>query len=251
MTRKKLSLLVLSLALSFGALAQNLKVAVAANLQSVIKVLAVDFKSKTGIVVEPIVGSTGNLMAQIKNGAPFDVFLAADMGFAERLFDDGFATDKPTVYATGTLIVCSTQNIDLKNWESLILTSTVKKVAIANTLTAPYGQAAQQALTALGLLTKIDAKMVNAESITQVNTYIVTDVVSVGFTSQSFLHDPGQHKKLYWSIVDPKLYDPIEQGMVILKHAKDANAAAADKFYKYILSPSAKAIFKKYGYQTK
>ncbi|MEO6524643.1 MAG: molybdate ABC transporter substrate-binding protein [Mucilaginibacter sp.] len=251
MTFKKTSLLILSLTLSFSTLAQSLKVAVAANLQSVIKVLGADFKSKTGIVVESIIGSSGNLVAQIKNGAPFDVFLSADMGFAEILFDDGFATDKPAVYATGTLIVCSTENIDVKNWESLILSSTVKKVAIANTLTAPYGQAAQQALTKLGLVSKISAKMVNAESITQVNTYIFNDVVSVGFTSQSFVHDLAQRKKLYWSKVDPKLYDPIEQGMVILKHAKDNTAVAADKFYKYLLSSSAKAIFKKYGYQTK
>jgi molybdate transport system substrate-binding protein len=250
MTFRKLSLLLLSLTLSFSTLAQSLKVAVAANLQSVIKVLAADFKGKTGIVVEPIVGSSGNLVAQIKNGAPFDVFLSADMGFAERLFDEGFATDKPTVYATGSLIVCSTENIDVKNWESLILSSKVKKVAIANTLTAPYGQAAQQALTKLGLVNKISAKVVNAESITQVNTYIFNDVVSIGFTSQSFVYDSGQRKKLYWSVVDPKLYDPIEQGMVILNHAKDNTAIAADKFYKYLLSSSAKAIFKKYGYQT-
>jgi molybdate transport system substrate-binding protein len=83
-----------------------------------------------------------------------------------------------------------------------------------------------------------------------VNTYIFNDVVPVGFTSQSFVYDSGQSKKLYWSVVDPKLYAPIEQGLVILKHGKENNAADAEKFYKYLLSSSAKAIFKKYGYHT-
>lgn len=251
MNTKKILLLFVCVITALTTYSQTLKVAVAANLQSVIKVLGTDFKSKSGITVEPIVGASGNLVAQIKNGAPFDVFLSADMGFADVLYNDGFATDKPVVYATGALIVCSTENIDVKHWQSLILTDKVNKIAIANTLTAPYGKAAQEALTQLNLMNKISAKVVNAESITQVNTYIFNDVVSVGFTSQSFVYDSGQSKKLYWSAVDPKLYTPIEQGMVILKHAKENNANAADKFYKYLLSSSAKAIFKKYGYHTK
>lgn len=252
MNIKKTGLSLLAVLFAANLYAQNLKVAVAANLQSVIKVLDADFKNKTGIVVEPIVGASGNLVAQIKNGAPFDVFLSADMAFADALFKDGFATDQPVVYAKGSLIVCSTENIDMKRWQALLPTGQVKKIAIANTLTAPYGKAAQQALTKLGLLTKISDKIINAESITQVNTYIFNDVVTVGFTSQSFVYDSGQDKKLNWAVVDPKLYEPIEQGMVILKHSQENNAAAAaDKFYKYLLSSSAKAIFKKYGYQTK
>src|ERR1700728_3226884 len=90
--------------------AQNLKVAVAANLQSVIKVLGQDFKQKTGITIEPIVGSSGNLTTQIRNGAPYDVFLSADMGFPETLFKESFSTKKPVVYAQGSLIICTNQD---------------------------------------------------------------------------------------------------------------------------------------------
>lgn len=248
MTNKRITLLIACILISISALSQNLKVAVAANLQSVIKVLDADFKTKTGIVVEPIIGASGNLVAQIKNGAPFDVFLSADMGFAEVLYNDGFTTDKPEVYATGSLIVCSTENLDLKHWESLILQDNIKKIAVANNLTAPYGKAAQEALQNLNILTKVSPKIVTGESISQVNTYIYTDVVSLGFTSQSFVYDSGPGKKLYWQVVDPKLYDAIEQGVVILKHGKDNNLDTAQKFYKYLLSSSAKAIFKKYGY---
>src|SRR5450432_1832636 len=83
------------------AFAQNVKVAVAANLQSVIKVLQKDFKQKTGIEIEPIVGSSGNLSAQVRNGAPYDVFLSADMNFPEALFKEGFSLKEPAVYAYG------------------------------------------------------------------------------------------------------------------------------------------------------
>ncbi len=243
---KKLTLVFFGILLSTGGFTQGLKVAVAANLQSVIKVLDADFKRKTGIDVEPIVGASGNLVAQIRNGAPFDVFLSADMGFADGLFNDGLATDKPAVYALGSLIVCSTEDIDLKHWETLVLKPEIKKIAIANPNTAPYGLAAQAALDKLALSSKIAAKLVTGESISQVNTYIFNDAVSFGFTSQSFMYDSGQSKKLHWEAVDPKLYGPIKQGLVILKHGKDNEQA--QKFYKYLLSSSAQAIFKKYGY---
>ena len=123
--------------------AQELKVAVAANLQGVIKVLGRDFKQKTGIDIQPIVGSSGNLSTQIKNGAPFDLFLSADMGFPENLAKEGFSTKEPAVYAYGSLIICSTQNIGFENWERLLLSGRIKKIAIANPAIAPYGKAAE------------------------------------------------------------------------------------------------------------
>jgi molybdate transport system substrate-binding protein len=230
------------------SVAQSIKVAVAANLQSVIKVLGADFTKRSGITIEPIIGSSGNLVTQIKNGAPFDVFLSADMNFPQALFADGFSTDKPVVYASGSLIVCSTQNIDLKHWQTLILKDGVTKIAIANPAIAPYGKAATEALTKLDILDKSKNKIITGESIAQVNTYITTGVVSLGFTSQSLLMDGNQTNKLYWAPVDKKLYTPIQQGMVILKHASESNAQQAQQFHKYLLSSAAKAIFKKYGY---
>src|SRR5471030_2047748 len=131
--------------------AQSLKVAVAANLQSVIKVLGQDFKQKTGIGIEPIVGSSGNLTTQIKNGAPYDLFLSADMTFPEALFKEGFSAKKPVVYAQGSLIICSNQDIGFENWERLLMTERIKKIAIANPAIAPYGKAAEETLTKKGI----------------------------------------------------------------------------------------------------
>src|ERR1700744_5382653 len=239
-------LLLSCLFISVSGFAQELKVATAANLQSVIKVLGADFNKKTGITIEPIVGSSGNLTTQISNGAPFDIFLSADMSFPEKLFTSGFALKKPVVYASGSLIICSTQNMEFDNWERLLLTPAIKKVAFANPAIAPYGKAAVEALKLKGVFSEIQSKIVQGESIAQVNTYISTGVVDVGFTTQAFVKDVQGKQTIYWKAIDPKDYSPIQQGVVILKHAE--GNAAAEKFYQYILSADAKKIFKEYGY---
>lgn len=229
------------------AFAQNVRVAAAANLQSVIEVLQSDFKQKTGISIEPIVGSSGKLVAQISNGAPFDVFLSADMSFPETLYKGGFATKQPVVYASGSLVICSSQNIGFENWERLLLTARVKKIAIANPAIAPYGKAAEEVLKYKGILDEVKSKTVYGESISQVNTYITTGVADVGFTTQSLVKDIGAKTALYYKVIAPKYYKPILQGMVLLKHG--ARNPDAEKFYWYILSPAAKSIFASYGYR--
>jgi molybdate transport system substrate-binding protein len=245
MNKKRLIFLALTLVLLHGnILAQNIRVAAAANLQSVIEVLQKDFKQKTGIVIEPIIGSSGKLVTQISNGAPFDVFLSADTDFPETLFKNGFAVKKPVVYAAGSLIICSSQNIGFNNWQRLLMTANVKKIAIANPATAPYGKAATQLLQRKGILNEIKSKIVYGESIAQVNTYIATGVVDIGFTTQSLVKEANN--KLYYKVISPKEYLPILQGMVLLKHAE--KNAEAEKFYQYILSPAARKIFAAYGY---
>ena len=232
--------------LSAQSFAQSLKVAVAANLQGVIKVLQKDFKEKTGIEIQPIIGSSGSLSAQIKNGAPFDVFLSADMTFPETLYKEGFATKEPAVYAYGSLIICSTQDIGFENWERTLMSIRVKKIAIANPKIAPYGKAAEEALKQKGILDDVQSKIVSGESIAQVNTYITTGVVDAGFTTQGLIKDSEGKIKLYWKVIDPKTYAPIKQGMVIIKATKETTNA--EKFYQYMTSPDAKKILKEYGY---
>ncbi|MBV8389818.1 MAG: molybdate ABC transporter substrate-binding protein [Mucilaginibacter sp.] len=231
---------------TINSFAQELKVAVAANLQGVIKVLGKDFKQKTGIDIQPIVGSSGNLSTQIKNGAPFDLFLSADMSFPESLFKDGFSIKEPAVYAYGSLIICSTQNIGFENWERLLMTRRIKKIAIANPAIAPYGKAAEESLKLKGVLDDIQSKLVTGESISQVNTYVTTGTVDVGFTTRALVKDVEGKTTIYWKEIDPKTYTPIKQGMIILKQSKES--ANALKFYEYMLSPAAKKILKEYGY---
>jgi molybdate transport system substrate-binding protein len=229
-----------------GLNAQNLKVAIAANLQPVMKTLQADFMQKTGLIVDAIPGPSGNLTTQIKNGAPFDVFLSADTEFPEELFKNGFATKKPVIYATGTLIICSTQQLGFTNWQKLLPAASVQKIAIGNPAIAPYGRAAEEALKHEKIYDKVKDKIVFGESITQVNTYITTGVVQAGFTTLSLVKDAANKTRLYYKVIDPKTYSPIEQGMVLIKQAKPN--PGAEKFYNYILSGAAKKIFTRYGY---
>ena len=232
--------------LQTGAGAQNLKVAIAANLQPVIKVLQKDFKQRTGITVDAISGPSGNLATQIQNGAPFDVFLSADTKFPDNLFKTGYAVKAPVVYAGGVLIICSTKKLSFKDWPGLLTSGNIEKIAIGNPAIAPYGKAAEEALKKAGIYDKVKPKIVFGESITQVNTYISTGVVQAGFTTLAFTKEVKNKIPLTYAIVDPATYLPIKQGMVLLKHAE--HNAAAEKFYQYILSVPAKKIFKDYGY---
>lgn len=145
------------------------------------------------------------------------------------------------------MIICSSQNIGFINWERLLLSARIKKIALANPAIAPYGKAATELLQQKGILDDVQSKIVYGESISQVNTYITTGVVDLGFTTQSLIKETGSKTKLYYQVIDPKQYEPILQGLVLLKHA--ANNPNAEKFYQYILSPAAKKIFTAYGYR--
>jgi molybdate transport system substrate-binding protein len=245
---KNLLLILLCCIFFLNASAQRLRIAVAANAQYVIKKLQADFERKTGIETEVIIGSSGKLAAQIKNGAPYDLFLSADMQFAELLFKAGFGITKPREYASGSLIICGRGNVDLKRWQNQLGGNSIKKMAIANPKLAPYGAAAEQALRRYNLWDKMQSKLVFGESIAQVNTYITTGTVPLGFTTEALIHEySGQHK-LNWQRIDPKAYEKIRQGMIVLSHAKNGNYKQAMAFYSYLSSAAAKSIFIRNGY---
>jgi molybdate transport system substrate-binding protein len=245
---KKILVLIICL-LSVQAFAQPLRVAVAANAQFVIKVLQADFKRRTGIETETVIGSSGKLSAQIRNGAPYDFFLSADMEFPENLFKSGFAATKPKEYASGSLIICSATDIGLKDWQRIITKDKINKIAIGNPAVAPYGQAAEQALRYYRLWDTVKSKLVYGESISQVNTYITSGTVPAGFTTEALLYESKDPRKLKWVKVDPKSYQKISQGMIVLNYSKKGNHQKAMKFYNYLSSPSAQQILKNNGYQ--
>jgi molybdate transport system substrate-binding protein len=234
--------------ISIQIYAQPLRIAVAANAQFVVKTLQADFKRKTGIVTEVVIGSSGKLTAQIKNGAPYDFFLSADMEFPESLFKSGQGLTKPKEYAAGSLIVCSTSR-NVKDWKTLISSSTINKIAIGNPALAPYGLATKQALKHDQLWEKVKSKLVYGESISQVNIYLTTGNVPLGFTSESLIYEYKGKTKLNWVRIDPGTYDRISQGMLVLSYSKKGNFEKAMKFYNYLSSASAKKILQNNGYQ--
>ena len=247
---KKIVLLILAVLTVIPAIAQPVRVAVAANAQFVLRKLAEDFKKKTGIEVEIISGSSGKLTAQIKNGAPYDLFLSADMDFAQSVYADGFALSKPRVYALGSLIVCTTTGAALENWKTIIRDQKTGKIAIANPSLAPYGKAAKQALNYYGFYNEIASRLVFGESISQVNTYVLKGVVNIGFTTESLVYELSPADRFKWQKIDTKAYTPIKQGAALLKYSDNKNFTKNKRFYDYLFSAGAKAIFGQFGYRT-
>ncbi len=229
--------------------AGEIKVAVAANVSYAID----DLKKAFNVLypetkVQVMLGSSGKLTAQIKNGAPYQLFMAANMKYPEALYKDGIAVTRPIVYAQGSLAYLSNRPQDYTQGIALTKDATIKKIAIANPKTAPYGKAAVEAMKKGGVLEAVEKKFVYAESISQTVSYAVT-AADIGFIAKSSLYSPKMaHFKegVNWTDVDPKLYTPINQGMVVLSNGEKSSEVAA--FYTFMLSAKAKEILQKYGY---
>jgi molybdate transport system substrate-binding protein len=227
----------------------KVNVAAAANLDVVLNDLKSEFiKENPGIEVNIILGSSGKLTSQIINGADFDVFMAADMNFPQQVESKGYGISKTTFYAGGKLILFSKNNLDFSKGLSVLTDSKVEHIAIANPKLAPYGKASIQAIEN-AKLKNIDSKFVYSENINQTAEYTLI-AADAGFIAKSLLFSPKMKeynvKGKYWIDVDSTLYEPINQGMILLKNSE--KNTGAKKFYDFILSKSAKAIFRKYGY---
>ena len=234
--------------LAGSAFANELTVAAAANLQSVLDELKTQFEKDTGIQLKTVVASSGKLTAQIENGAPFDIFMSANMSYPDRLFKEGLTVQSPKIYAYGVLVLWTLRPLDISKGMNLLVDPAVKKIAIASPQGAPYGQAAIQALQHQQFGTALDKKFVYGESIAQVNEFIALQAADIGLTSKSTVLSVNLNEKGTWVEVDPKTYQPIAQGVVILKYAVKDHLRAARKFYDFIFSKEAREAFKKYGY---
>ncbi len=232
--------------------ASQINVAVAANVSYAIDALVKEFnKTNPDTKVQITLGSSGKFVAQIKNGAPFNIFMSADMKFPESLYEEKLAITKPVIYAQGSLAMLSSKELDFSKGIDLIKDDSISKVAIANPKTAPYGTATLEAIKNAKISDEIQKKFVYAESISQVVNYAST-AADIGFIAKSSMYDEKMSKykeNVNWISVDPSLYTPIDQGIVILNNAIDN--AEVKAFYDFILSKEAKKIFEDYGYITK
>jgi molybdate transport system substrate-binding protein len=242
----KILLIILFVANSLYA---KINIAVAANVSYAINDLKKEFKKQyPNIKVNVTLGSSGKLTAQIKHGAPYDIFMSANMKYPQTLYKDNLAITKPKIYAYGSLAFISIKKRDFTKGINLLTSNSIKKIAIANPKTAPYGIASFEALKKAKIFNKIKHKFIYGESISQTVSYamIATDV---GIIAKSSLYSPKMKrfkKGINWKSIDTKLYNPINQGIVILKKSKNNNEAKA--FYDFILSNKAKKILEKFGY---
>jgi molybdate transport system substrate-binding protein len=220
-------------------------VAVAANFISTFKELAAEFEAKEKVKIEATFSSTGNLYSQITNTAPYDLFLSADEERPALLHKDG-AAEKPFVYARGQVILWAAGKNFCKaaSWQDALKNEQIKKIAIANPQTAPYGAAAKRALEIVGMFDILQNKLVNAQDIAQSFQYASTSAVDAGFCAMSATISPEGKKGCFFVIGEAP---EIIQSACLLK--RTTNRAAVEKFAAFLNSPAAKEIKVKYRYR--
>lgn len=242
--RLRIFLLLAALGCSAPLAADEVRVAVATNFIEVMERLGEDFAAQSGHQIRISSGATGKLYAQIKNGAPFDVFLAADEHRPTLLDEEGVAiAGSRFTYALGKLVLWSPTADYIDADLRVLKKQDFRFLSIANPKTAPYGRAAQQVLEKQGYWAALRPKMVRGENIGQAYQYVYSRNAQLGFVAKSQVFKDGVFAEgSYWQVPE-QLYDPIVQQAVLLK-----DSAAARQLLDYIHSPAAARVIESYGY---
>jgi len=231
-----------------SAWADQVQVAVAANFTAPIQALAKDFEKDTGHTLVASYGSTGQFYAQINNGAPFDVFLAADDSTPAKLEQEkAIVPGSRFTYAIGTLALWSPKPGYVDSKGEVLRKNDFKHLSIANPKAAPYGLAATQVLEQLKLTDATHAKLVEGQNITQAYQFVSTGNAELGFVALSQIYKDGKVSEGSAWIVPANLHEPIRQDAVILSKGQDNPAAKA--LVDYLKTPKAAALIKSYGYE--
>jgi molybdate transport system substrate-binding protein len=230
-----------------------LRVAAAADLEPVLPPILAQFEQQTGLHVDATFQASAVLTTQIENGAPFDLFLSADLGFPKRLIDAGVAdaagssdSSTPVTYARGTLVLWARKDSSLPPPSLALLSNpNLKRLAIANPDRAPYGRAAVAALTSLKLYDTLKPRLVTAENISQTAQFVDSGNADAGLISLTSALTPRLSTSGSYFVIPRDLYPPIEQGAVIVSATKQREAA--HRFLDFLLSPPVQAELAKSG----
>ncbi len=226
---------------NFKLESQTLTIAAAANLETVLTEIGKDFQTETKIKPIFSFGATGNLAKQIENGAPFDLFLAADVKTIDLLIAKNHVINSSKkVYARGRLVLYYADSITINRLTDLTK-SEFKQVAIASPELAPYGLAAKQALQNIGIWSNIEKKIVYAENVNMALQYAKTGNVQAAFVARSLVTD--QDKYL---LIDENLHSPLDQALAVVTRSK--NKELAEKFTLFLATQKSKTLLEKFGY---
>ncbi len=223
-------------------------VAAASDLKFAVTEIAARFEADTGRKVQLNFGSSGNFARQIRQGAPFELFMSADEDFVFELANAGLTRDRGELYAVGRIALYAPKDstirldADLKGLREAW--GAVRKFAIANPEHAPYGRAAQQALQALGLWDFVQPKLVLGENIAQTAQFVTTGNAQAGIIALSLALAPELQRQGSHVLLPETLHNPLRQRMVLTRRAGETAAL----FYAYLQQPSARAILKRYGF---
>ena len=230
--------------------AQPVTIAVAANMKDAFTEINAAFRATGKPELRVVFGSSGNFTAQIFNGAPYSLLIAADEHFPLELFKNGKTVDEGTIYAIGKLAIVAKKSLNLPSAASKVdiaaAITKANKVAIAKPELAPYGKAAMQYLKSEGLWDLAKDKVIYADNIGVATMYVASGAADIGFTALSLAMSPEVMKSSSYSPLNYSLYDPIKQRMVLMKGAP----VEAVELYRFMQSPRAKLILNKYGYTT-
>jgi len=243
--------LALCLASTLPAQAEQVNVAAASDLNFAIKEIIQQFERDTGNQVRLTLGSSGNFYAQIVNGAPFDVFLSADLNYPKQLEKAGYAAPGSTlIYGVGGIALWVRKNSPIKPDQSgmkALLEPSIKKIAIANPEHAPYGRAAVAAMKNAQVYDSVKSKLVLGENISQAAQFVQSGAADIGIIALSIAgSEPMQTTGVYW-VIPRDTYPRLEQGAVLLKRG----GAGAKAFFDWLRSAPARNIFAKYGFGEK
>ena len=223
----------------------SITVAVATNASYALKKIKKAFPEKINLVF----ASSGKLSFQIKQGAPYHVFLSANKEYPERLFKQGHTLNRPIVYARGKLIIWSKKyKIGPVPVRSLLSKFPIRNIAIANPRFAPYGKAAIESLNYYQIWQSFKDKLIYASSVSGVNHYVDSKNCDIGFASASRLYENSSVNHKNYIELDKKSYRPLQQAIVILKFARVNSYQQTKRFYNFILSPKARKIFLQSGF---
>ena len=244
-------LLAFGLGASLRAAPRPLSVAAAADLQFALPEVAAAFeKAHPDVDVAVTYGSSGAFYAQIRNGAPFDLFLSADESFPQKLVQEGLAVAGSSLrYSRGRLVLWVPRDSPIpleRLGVTALLDPRARKVAIANPRHAPYGQAAEAALAKLGLLDAVKPRLVYGENIAQTAQFVQSGAADIGILALSLAQAPALAGRGRSVEIPLDAYPPLEQGAVILSHTRDPAPAWA--FRNFLRSPEGVAILKRYGF---
>ena len=243
------TVLALSILAVAGTAKAQITAAVAANLQYAFEDLRAEFKKETGAEVKAVYGASGKLTSQIRSGAPFHVFVSADVQYPDSLWKARLAASAPRIYAYGELVLWTTRDLDLSKGVDLVKDPTVKRIGIGDPKVTIYGPAALGALKVRGLEATAAPKIVYGENIAQVGQYVVSGAVDLGFAPLSLAGAPAMKGKGRFVRVDPKLYEALPQAAVVTAYGKEHDGAVSQRFADFLLSPAARTILAGYGYR--
>ena len=243
----RIILLLLTIAFAPAVLAEKITIAAASDLKGCLDEVAASFrKAHAGDEVEVVYGSSGKFKTQIEQGAPFDLFFSADIGFPRDLLKANLAVGEVHPYAIGRLVLWS-KTIDASTLKVTDLSrADIRKIAIANPQHAPYGKSAEEALRASGVWEKVEGKLVYGENISQTAQFADSGNAQVGIIALSLVLGPELAGKGSYSLVPDSLHEPLEQGFVITRRAADN--LLAKSFADYMDSGQTRAVMVRYGF---